>query len=198
MIGLILGDGFLQKTGKNNARLRLEHSFKQKDYLEWKCGVFDNYFQAKPQILIRTNSQFGKTYQYIRNQSYSGLEIGKFHKLFYQNNKKIIPDKISKLLNDPLSLAVWFMDDGYYYPRDKIAYLYLPKYDQASMNNLRFALKKNFNLTPIFKIKKRGEYVLIFPVIETQKLINIIKPYIIDSMKFKIPFNPVSTDSVKE
>ena len=194
VIGSVLGDGFLQKTGKNNARLRLEHSLKQQDYLLWKCQILNNFFQKKPVILQRNNLKFGKTYQYIRNQSYSGLELGKLHQLFYVDGKKVIPNKISKLLKDPLSLAVWFMDDGYYYLRDRIAYIYLPKYDQTSMKNLLTALNLNYGLSPQLKIKKRGEYVLIFTVIDTVKLIQIIKPYILKSMSFKLPFDPVSTE----
>src|SRR5437879_6122195 len=96
IVGTILGDGFLQKTGKNNARLRLEHSLKQQDYLIWKCQVLSNFFQNKPVILTRNNLKFGKTYQYIRNQSYSGLELGKLHQLFYVDGKKVIPNQISK------------------------------------------------------------------------------------------------------
>ena len=90
VIGSILGDGFLQKTGKNNARLRLEHSLKQKEYLLWKYQILNNYFQSKPQVLKRDNIKFGKTYEYIRAQSYSGVEFGKFHKLFYPEGKKVI------------------------------------------------------------------------------------------------------------
>lgn len=194
VIGAILGDGFLQKTGKKNARLRLEHSLKQQDYLIWKCQILSNFFQRKPAILTRNNLKFGKNYQYIRNQSYSGSEFGKLHQLFYVDGKRVIPNKISKLLKDPMSLAVWFMDDGYYYLRDKIAYIYLPKYDSDSIDNLLLALKNNYGLVPQLKIKKRGEYVLIFTVKDTGKLTQIIKPYIIKSMSHKIPFDPVSTE----
>ena len=186
IIGSILGDGFLQKTGSKNARLRLEHSLKQKEYLIWKCQILGNYFQSKPQILERNNPIFDKTYQYIRAQSYSGSELGKLCRLFYIDGKKVIPSKISDLFKDPLCLAIWFMDDGYYYQRDKIAYLYLPKYNQASINNLLNVLKVNFNLAPILKVKKRGEYVLNFSVEETKKLVQIIKPFVISSMKYKI------------
>ncbi len=194
VIGSILGDGFLQKTGKNNARLRLEHSFKQQDYLIWKCQILNNFFQKKPEILTRTNLKFGKSYQYIRNQSYSGLEFGKLHQLFYVDGKRIIPNKISKLLKNPVSLAVWFMDDGYYYLRDRIAYIYLPKLDPSSVNNLLTALNLNYGLSPQLKIKKRGEYVLTFTVKDTKELMQIIKPYVIKSMSYKIPFDPVSTE----
>lgn len=194
VIGTILGDGFLQKTGKNNARLRLEHSLKQQDYLIWKCQVLNNFFQKKPEILQRFNLKFGKSYQYIRNQSYSGLEFGKLHQLFYIDGKRVIPNTISKLLKNPMSLAVWFMDDGYYYSRDKIAYIYLPKLDSDSINNLLIALNLNYGLSPQLKIKKRGENVLNFTVKDTAKLIQIIKPYIIKSMSYKLPFDPVSTE----
>lgn len=197
IIGLILGDGFLQKTGKKNARLRLEHSLRQKEYLIWKCQVLGNYFQSKPQVLERKNPVFGKTYQYIRAQSYSGSELGKLYALFYINGKKVIPNQIFSLLKDPLSLAVWFMDDGYYCQRDKVSYLYLPKYDQVSINNLLKVLKVNFNLSPVLKIKKRGEYVLNFSVAETKKLVHIIKPFAHPSMKRKLPFDPVSTEPTK-
>lgn len=197
IIGSILGDGFLQKTGSKNARLRLEHSLKQKEYLIWKCQILGNYFQSKPQILERNNPIFGKTYQYIRAQSYSGSELGKLYQLFYIDGKKIIPNKISDLLKDPLCLAIWFMDDGYYYQRDKLAYIYLPKYDQISINNLLNVLKVNFNLSPILKIKRRGEYVLNFSVAETEKLVQIINPFVISLMKYKLPLDPVSTESIK-
>lgn len=194
IIGTILGDGFLQKTGKNNARLRLEHSLKQQDYLIWKSEILSNFFQQKPTILERTNLKFDKTYQYIRNQSYSGLELGKLQQLFYVDGKKVIPEKISRLLDSPLSLAVWFMDDGYYYRRDKIAYLYIPKYDQMSINNLLAALDINFGLSPQLKIKKRGEYVLIFTVKDSVKLIQTIKPHVIKSMFYKVPVEPCDDD----
>lgn len=202
VIGSILGDGFLQKTGSKNARLRLEHGLKQKEYLIWKCQILKNYFQSKPQVLERKNPVFGKTYQYIRAQSYSGSEFGKFYCLFYKDYGKIIPKQICNYLKDPLGLAVWFMDDGYYYPRDKIAYLYIPKYDQISINNLLVALNHNFNLFPTFKKKKRGEYVLIFSVSETNKLMGLICKNVIPSMAYKLkdqpqPLDPVSTDALK-
>lgn len=199
VIGSILGDGYLQKTGKENARLRLEHSLKQKDYLLWKCEVLKNFFQSKPQYLERNNLKFGKTYQYIRAQSYSGAEFGKLQRLFYKDNLKVIPDKITTLLKDPRALAVWFMDDGYFYARDKMAYFYLPPYDPNSLKNLMETLKSNFNLEPVLKKKRRGELVLVFSVPETVKLLILVKNFIIPAMeyKLKILFDPVSTETHK-
>ena len=90
------------------------------------------------------------------------------------------------------------MDDGYFYPRDKVACIYLPKYDQTSLNNLIAALNQNFKLFPVLKIKKRGEYVLIFSVTETKKLLSLITGFLIPSMVYKSrPLDPVSTEPIK-
>jgi len=114
-------------------------------------------------------------------------------KIFYQESKKVIPKTINNLFKNPISLAVWYMDDGYYYPRDKISYIYIPSYDEESIKNLLNALKDNFNLLPSLKQKKKG-LVLIFNVLETQKLIAIIRKFIVPSMRYKLPLDPVSTE----
>lgn len=193
VIGMILGDAYLQKTGKQNARLRLEQGIAQKEYLEWKVEQLQNYFQSKIQVLKRENPVWKKTYQYVRIQSTASPEFGKLRRLFYKDSQKIIPKTITTLFKNPLSLAIWFMDDGYYYHRDKIAYIYIPNFDKESLIYLLKMLKDNFNLLTTLKKKKRGS-VLIFSVKETQKLINLIYNYIILSMRYKLPLDPVSTD----
>jgi len=193
VIGMILGDAYLQKTGKQNARLRLEQGISQRNYLEWKVEQLQNYFQSKIKVLERNNPIWNKTYQYVRIQSTASPDFGKLQNIFYNNSQKIIPKTITTIFKNPLSLAVWFMDDGYYYQRDKIAYLYIPNFDKESMKYLLETLKHNFSLLPILKKKKRGS-VLIFSVIETQKLISLIGKHIILSMRYKLPLDPVSTD----
>lgn len=193
LIGMILGDAYLQETGKQNARVRLEHSIKQKEYLEWKIDLFKNYFQTKVKTLSRVNTVWNRTYNYVRIQSTSSPDFGKLRRLFYRDSIKIIPENINDIFNSGLSLAVWFMDDGYYYQRDKMSYIYIPRYDEKSIKNLLFCLKENFNLMPVLKIKKRG-LVLVFSVRETKKLVELIKKFVISSMNYKIPPDPVSTE----
>lgn len=189
---MILGDCYLQKTGSKNARIRLEHSGKQKDYLMWKASFFPEFFQGKPSELSRFNSKFDKTYNYVRWQSNASPEIGEYQKLFYFNGKKVIPDNFNLLLTDPISLAIWYMDDGYLYNRDKIAYIYLSKYTDKESKILLQTLYDNFGLNPYLKKKRGGNLVLIFSVAETRKLIEIIRPHIFDKMGYKL-LDPVST-----
>ena len=149
LIGTVLGDCYLQKTGNKNARIRFEHSLSQKDYLVWKVSNLQRFFQGDLEILTRFNTKFGKSYDYVRWQSYASPEIGKIRRLFYdESGRKIIPQDIGKHLTSFLTLAVWFMDDGYFYQRDKIAYIYLPAYSQSEFDLLALTLQKNFGQNP--------------------------------------------------
>ena len=186
VIGTILGDAYLQKTGKENARLRLEHGIKQKDYIFWKYKELEKYMQDKPKKLVRFNPVFKKEYIYYRCQSHSSPIFGKLRRKFYLDSKKIIPSDIKQLLNEPLVLAVWYMDNGYYYHRDNIASIYLSNFDKNSLNLLLKVFEENFNLFPILKIKKKGKN-LVFTVSDTRKLIERIKNSIIASMRYKLP-----------
>ena len=193
VVGMVLGDAYLQKTGSQNARLRLEHSIRQKEYLEWKVSLLKNYFQDKLHLIERFHKKWSKTYKYVRIQSTSSSDLGKIQRLFYRDSIKVVPKEITTLLKQPLALAIWFMDDGYYYPRDKISYIYISNFSQESIDNLLLSLKENFNLSPILKMKKKG-LVLIFSVIESAKLMQLIKKFVVPSMSYKIPLDPVSTD----
>ncbi|TAN33640.1 hypothetical protein EPN28_02445 [Patescibacteria group bacterium] len=188
-IGCVLGDGFLQKTGEKNARLRLEHSSRQKEYIFWKWRELERYMQSKPKYLTRFNPIWRKQYAYYRCQSHSSPEFGKLHALFYENGDKQVPKIIEKLF-DPLVLAVWFMDDGYYYKRDKTAYIYLSKLNAESISGLKRVFAKNFNLHPKLELKKTKAMDLKFCVKDTRKLQKIIAPYVIESMRYKIDEEP--------
>lgn len=194
VIGTVLGDGYLQRTGVKNARLRLEHGVGQKEYIFWKWQELKRYLQSKPKYLARVNPIWKKEYFYYRCQSHSSPEFGKLQALFYGNADKQIPQTINKLL-DSLALAVWFMDDGYYYRRDQTAYIYLSKLTAESVQRLRSALTENFNLDPKLEVKKTKAMDLKFCVADTKKLFTIIAPHVIKSMQYKLMKNPVSTEA---
>lgn len=187
LIGFVLGDAYLQPTGKVSARLRLEHSIKQKEYIEWKQSLLENFMQGPPKLIKRFNPIWKRSYEYYRCQSSSSPLFGKLRRLFYEGGRKMIPKNIGTLLKSPFSLAVWYMDDGYYYHRDNVAYIYLSKLERECLDRLIEALKKNFDLNPKLKLKKGKYYCLAFGRDETAGLIEIVKPHIIHSLKYKIP-----------
>lgn len=185
LFGIILGDGYLQKTGKKNARLHLEHGKDQKQYLLWKIRKLKRFFQGKPKYLERIHPISKKKYCYWRHQSQSTPYIGKLRKMFYPDGKKKIPDNLEKYLTS-LTLAVWYMDDGYYYLRDRCSYLYLGNVTEKEAKIVTRVLLEKFNITARIKQKKKG-YAIYFSPKETQELKNIIKGYMISFFNYKLP-----------
>lgn len=185
LFGIILGDGYLQKTGEKNARLRLEHGEKQKEYLSWKVDKLRKLFQGKTRYLERVHPISKKRYCYWRHQSQSTPYLGKLRKVFYPNGKKKIPRDLEKYLS-PLGLAVWYMDDGYFYPRDRCSYLYLGNVSRREAEIVAQCLLRSFNIETRVKQKKKG-YVIYFSPKETQRLKKLIKKYILPQFNYKLP-----------
>ena len=185
LFGTILGDGYLQKTGKKNARLRLEHGGKQKEYLLWKVKKLGKLFQGKAKYLERIHPITKRKYSYWRHQSQSVPYLGKLRNIFYPDGKKKIPEDLEKYLTS-LTLAVWYMDDGYYYLRDRCGYLYLGNVSQKEAETVAQNLLEKFDITTRVKQKKKG-YAIYFSPQETQKLKNLIKGHIIHQFNYKLP-----------
>lgn len=185
LIGTVLGDAYLQKTGEKNARLRLEHGAKQKEYLFWKVNNLRQFFQGKPKYLERMHPITKRTYQYWRHQSQSTPVLGKLRKIFYPEGKKRIPDGIQKLLT-PRSVAVWYMDDGYYYARDRCAYIYLGNVQREEAERVQRAFDKKFDITTRVLVKKKG-FAIYFSPREAIKLKSLIQNDMLNYFKYKLP-----------
>ena len=186
LIGTMLGDAFLQKTGKCNARLRFEHGEKQRDYLLWKIDKFPRLFQGEPKYLERKHPISGKTYRYWRHQSYATPELGKWHTIFYADGKKHIPENLKDLLKNQLSLAVWYMDDGYYYHRDRVSYFYLGRISRLEAIIAQNAIESNFGIHPKLLDKKQKGFALYFSPKETVEFHKQIKKFILPLFYYKI------------
>jgi len=187
IIGMVLGDGYLQKTGKKNARLRLEHKAEHYDYLLWKINLLPNLFQGKPKILERTNPITRNTYRYVRHQSNSSPYLGKIRALFYPNGKKRIPENLEKWLRDDIAFAIWYYDDGCYYRRDRCCYLYLGRVSKEEAKIASTAIKNKFNLVNQILDKKQKGFVIYFPPSEREKIKKIVEKYFMPVMSYKIP-----------
>ncbi len=105
LIGSVLGDGHLTKITTRNltSSLYVKYSQRYHEYILW---LYDSLGDINPGKLgCRKNGQ----YQFNTRKS---LVLGEYRRLFYPEGIKIIPPNIKELLTDPLSLAVWYMDDG--------------------------------------------------------------------------------------
>jgi len=184
LAGLLLGDGHLETQNRGRTfRLKVEHSISQKDYTDWLYQKFQNMVLTKPQI---KEQKIGS----ISYQKYwfSTISTGSFRfygQQFYVNHKKVVPNIISKLIT-PLSLAVWFMDDG-----SLKSYLHKARiintqgFDDESLIRLQEMLLKKFNISATLRNQKEGKQIYI-PSTEVEKFISIIRPHVLPSMEYKI------------
>lgn len=187
IIGMILGDGYLQPTGEHNARLRLEQKADHKEYLERKAILLPQLFQGKTTMLERVHPLTKKTYRYARQQSNSSPILGKLRKLFYPNGKKHIPENLATLLRDDIALAIWFYDDGYFYPRDKCSYIYLGRVTRLEAEIARSAIKERFGIDNRVLDKKNKGFALYFSREESKKIRSIVEKFRVPVMAYKIP-----------
>lgn len=188
IVGMILGDAYLQKTGSKNARLRLEHRADHRDYLIWKARLLPELFQGQPTFLKRKHPITKKTYSYVRQQSNSTPVLGKLRNVFYPKGKKIIPENLVRFFKSDIALAIWYFDDGYYYPRDKCAYIYLGRVSHHEAKVAHETLIKRFKLLNRILDKKQKGFAIYFPHSELKKLKAIVEKYVVPVMAYKVNF----------
>lgn len=112
---------------------------------------------------------------------------------FYLKGKKIVPENISQFLVSPISLAVWFMDDGTLDYRLYSHYSFTLSTDAftiAEVQMLQNTLLKNFGIessiqTPSSRGKKYNK--LYIGKNGREKFLDTIKPYMLKCFAYKIP-----------
>src|SRR3990167_3855972 len=147
----LLGDGHLEtQDGGKTYRLKIEHCDAQSEYLAWLYQEFKSWIPSEPYTKVKN----GKVYVGVRTYSHKSLQT--FGKIFYRQGKKIIPKVIEKLLT-PLSLAVWFMDDGSLKSVKHRTYvIHTLGYSRDELEKIQKVLTEKFDLRHRFIAKKRS------------------------------------------
>jgi len=117
IVGTTLGDGHLQLAlNQKSARLRCTHSRAQKQYVDWlyRKQLSTLCEGVKPPYDTEQHG-FPMYEAYTRYSE----QLKPYHTTFYQPTnfdkpkyRKSVPDELSSILTDPLSLMVWYLDDG--------------------------------------------------------------------------------------
>jgi hypothetical protein len=184
IVGKMLGDGHLetQNNGKTY-RLKVEHSIKQKEYVDWFYQEFKEWILAKPQKKRKIRN--GKlSYNYWVNTLASGSFRFYAHQ-FYKDKKKVIPKLIHRWLT-PLSLAVWFMDDGSIKSKNhKARIINTQGFKKKEVLRLISALKSKFGIQSKLRKQKDGYQIMILSE-SADEFARLIKNHLYNSMKYKI------------
>ena len=185
LIGLLLGDGHLEKPYNSmTGRLKVEHSYKQKDYTDWLYKEFKNWVRSKPKI--RELVVWGKARKNYRFCTYSHKILGALSGRFYGGERKNIPKDLEKK-NKPFGLEGLYMDDGSIKSkRHRGVFLNTQGFKENDIKKLQKILKNKFGVDSKTRTEKNGKQIYLGGK-SGERFIGIINPYIISSMKYKIP-----------
>lgn len=185
LLGTILGDGSLKRRGKY-CRLHIKHSKNQLIWAEYKRKVFANITNMPVRIFSQKVNN--KSYEFCEFVTLTHPEFSKFQKRFYPEGKKKIPEKLLEDFKDPLSLAVWFMDDG---STDWAGALFHTQcFTKGEVNFLRKILRNNFNLRTSCRKNKNG-WVIYIPKDNLSLFKSLIGRHILPEFEYKL--RPYST-----
>jgi hypothetical protein len=175
VIGSLLGDGYVRRIkGRKNAFLEINHSYKQKDYVDWKYDILRDVVVSGPKA---RNGNGGRiAYRFYTKQL---SELTDLLSVFYQNGRKIIPD----IILDPIILSVWYMDDGSKCG-DSSIYLNTQQFDFESQKRIIKMLSKLGLEARLNKDKKY--YRIRFLKSSLPRLKNLIEKHIVPTMRYKI------------
>jgi recombination protein RecA len=191
IIGMILGDGYISKyrPKRANSFLGCRHSKNQTKFIKHKMEKLQS-LGFKVSKLYDTSNNYGQSF------SFECREPKLFNQLrlvLYPKNNKTIKRKWLNYL-DAESLAIWFMDDGSYTKRGKSAYisLHTNSFNKKEHDIIIKYFKQVWEISPTLRVVKRKDrrqsYFLTFNVEETKKLVKILEPHMINSMKYKVGF----------
>mgnify|MGYP000104767854 CR=1 FL=1 len=187
ILGTLLGDGSMSYSGGKNPRYRVNHSSKQEAYVLVKYSVLQHLVRTPPRIY--TNHGHGKFS--ARFETLSSPFLKEYHDLCYSNGgKKLVTKEWLDRLT-PEGIAYWYMDDG-----GLCANLMKISTNSFSVPEQELLVNKlqEYGITPSIVPSKGKYHILVFNSENRDKFVDLIKPYIIPEMLYKIDVPIVNKD----
>jgi recombination protein RecA len=188
ILGGLMGDGALSPGRSGHAaRFRWGHGAAQVAYADWKAELFANIGTS------RTTNAAGAVFHDLTPLP----ELGELHQAVYLGGRKVLSDDYLKGLT-PLSLAIWYMDDGSFTLRAKglqertregsgRSEICVQAFEPGSRQRLVRHLADTWGIRASLRSRgARGQAVLTFSKDETAKLHALIAPFVHPSMQYKL------------
>lgn len=188
--GSLLGDGYMrnfsykESSTSHNSKLCMKHSIKQKEYVLYKGELFKKfnykvYFNKRKE----TSTIEGRK---VCSESFTlctqnNVKFNEIRTLWYPNNFKRVP---KELRLTPLTLAIWFMDDGSKHSSGY--YLHTQGFCFEDISFLKSLLKKDLDIESTIHKANSKQWFLYIPKKSVFLFNKIVFPYINNTMLYKI------------
>jgi recombination protein RecA len=173
IVGTLLGDGSMRC--KANALLEINHSSRQWNYVHWKYKHLADLVATPPRLRKGNGNRVA-----CRFVTRSLPVLTPYYHTFYVGGKKRVP----QLELTPLTLAVWFMDDGC---RSRNAvYLNTQQFAIEQQETLLEMLKLQWNIDGALNRDKCYRRIRL-TVDGTTRLKRLIEPFVLQELRYKLP-----------
>lgn len=193
--GSLLGDLNIGKSDKlhPNCRLYLVHSQKQEALFMKKVEILGEFMGSYKLTNLTPDKRTGKIYATYRGNSKSHPVFNQIRDLLYKNNIKTITQEFLDKINSPIALAFWFMDDGTY-----DGHIATNSFSEQEIDLLiNWMLSKwNIECTKQKNQQQTLQYIIYIKQSSRKHFEELIFPYIIPSMYYKLKFLSQLAESV--
>jgi ubiquinol-cytochrome c reductase cytochrome b subunit len=189
IFGSLLGDAHAEKRKRGvGTRISFHQEHSHVDYLLWLHALISSRGYSntvKPVLTTRLGAR-GKLRKIARFHTWTYTSFNWIHEMWYDNDIKRVPAEIGIYLS-PLALSIWIMDDG-----TKVSSglrLCTNAFTYSECLLLVKVLYNNFLLKATIQLagnKSRDQYVIYIRAESMPLLREIVNPYIIPEMKYKI------------
>lgn len=185
IVGLLLGDGHLETQNNGRTyRLKVEHGSAQADYVHWLFKELREWIPAeKPYVKIRKDGV-----QNVGFTTYSHGSLRFYGQQFYEGKRKRMPMIIQKMI-EPISIAVWFMDDGSRKSAKHQTYiLHTLGYSKSDLELAQAMFEKRFGIKAVLHRQKEKYWRMYIPTESARKFESLIREYVspIQSVQHKL------------
>ena len=173
IVGTLLGDGAMRC--KTNALLEINHSVHQAGYVQWKYEHLADLVRTPPKLRRGNGRRVA-----CRFVTRSLAVLTPYFHLFYEAGRKRVPS----VELSPLSMAVWFMDDGC---RSRNAvYLNTQQFGVEGQRALLELLHDQWGIEGALN-RDKSYHRIRLSVTGTQRLAEVIEPHLLDELRYKLP-----------
>lgn len=199
VVGSLLGDGWLQGRDRYNWTFCKKQKSTRKEYLDWHFSVLGDLscsLALKEEKLkfecYKSHDKISSCYLFSThaNKEFTDMaqrwykkENGKFVCNEWGQKIKVVPDD---LVLSPVSMAVWFCDDGTNSVEHRTAVIYTDGFTKKECNFLSDKIFDTFSISTTVHTS-RGKPVIRISAKDYVNFIEIIKPHVVwPCFKYKV------------
>ena len=185
ILGSLLGDMNLSIPGVNkqvNSRLAIVQSEQQEELFMKKVEILGEFMGSYKLFTSKPDPRTGKVYKSWRGNSKAHKVFTNIYNLLYPSGIKTITREYLNRINNPIALAFWFMDDGC-----KVGSIATNCFSEQEVDLLISWMNEKWNIK-CNKQHQLNNFIIYFPQESRYDFEQLIFPYMIPSMYYKLKF----------